>query len=181
MKFDLNKWYLQKINGEIIYKYSGSVTSDKITESLSLIEDGLDKNLVKGKIRKKVYNVVVECIQNLYHYADIPPLSAEVDIVPKYGLIVLSKDQSFFRISTGNFFKTERLSRIEESIKMVNSLSDEDIVVVYRDILVRDNPNSGGSGLGFLDMVRKTGNKLEYYIYPQDEKYSFLSLDVYIS
>ncbi len=39
----------------------------------------------------------------------------------------------------------------------------------------------GGGGLGILDIVRKTGNKLEYVIYPYDDVYVFFALDVYIS
>ncbi len=181
MAFDLNQWYFQKINGDIIYKYSGTVSSEKITESLNEVENSLRTSKVKFQKRKKVYNVLVECIQNLHHHADTPPLSAEVDIVPKFGIFVIAKDHSFYRISTGNFLKTERLIGIEDRLKMINSLSDEDIVVVYRDILNNEESSSKSTGLGLLDMIRKTGNKLEYYIYVHDEKYSFLSLDVYIS
>ncbi len=32
-----------------------------------------------------------------------------------------------------------------------------------------------------LDMVRKTGNKLEYSIYPHDKDFVFFAIDVYIS
>lgn len=181
MAFDFNQWYFQKINGDIIYKYSGAVTSEKISESLNEVENSLKASNIKSHKKKKIYNILVECIQNLYHHADIPPSSAEVEVVPKFGVIVLAKDHSFFRISTGNFIKSENMIGVEDRIKMINSLSDEDIVVVYRDILTHEESTSKSTGLGLLDMVRKTGNKLEYYIYSHNDNYSFLSLDVYIS
>ncbi len=181
MKFDYNQWCFQKLNGDIIHKFSGSVTSEKITETLNSVENNLMKSDIKLYKRKKVFNVLLECVQNLYHHADTPPLSADVEIVPRFGTLVLSKDRTFYRISTGNFLRKERMKEVEERLKMVNSLSDEDIVLIYRDVLNNQQASPNSAGLGLLDMVRKTGNKLEYYIYTQDDKYSFLSMDVYIS
>ena len=76
----------------------------------------------------------------------------------------------------------EKLNHIKDRIDQVNSLTDEEIRVLYRDILSNEDfSDKGGGGLGILDIVRKTGNKLEYYFYQFDNEYIFYSLDVYIS
>jgi len=36
--------------------------------------------------------------------------------------------------------------------------------------------DKGGAGLGFIDIRRKTGNKLEYYFLPASDKMSFFML-----
>jgi hypothetical protein len=182
MGFDLDKWYSQKMQGEVILKYMGDVSSDKITDALVGIEDNLNISNEKNKTRKKVYNVFVECIQNLFHHVDIPPEDVKVDKVDRFGVIILAKDNTFYRISTGNFVKLNKVNIIKDRIDQVNSLSDEELKALYRDILGNESISAkGGGGLGMLDIVRKTGNKLEYALYPHDEEYVFFSLDVYIS
>lgn len=182
MGFDIDKWYSQKMQGEVILRYMGEVSADKITEALHGIELSLNLKNEKNKTRKKVYNVFVECIQNLFHHVDTPPATASVDLVPKFGVIILARDSSFYRISTGNYVRLDKVNTIRDRIDQVNSLSDEELRSIYRDILGNEGITfKGGGGLGMLDIVRKTGNKLEYALYPHDSEYVFFSMDVYIS
>jgi len=182
MGFDIDKWYSHKIQGELILSYRGEINSDKITEALNAIELNLNLKNVKNKTRKKIYNVFVECIQNLYHHVDVPPAAGSIDLEPKFGVIILAFDNSFYRISTGNFIQLDKVSIIRDRIDQVNSLSDEELRSVYREILSNGSVTlKGGGGLGMLDIVRKTGNKLEYTIYPHNQGYVFFSMDVYIS
>jgi len=182
MVFDLKNWYTEKKRGEVVLEYNGSITPELITEALESIEANLNLKHEKNRVRKKVYNVFVECLQNLYHHVDLPPVSAPVEQISNFGIIILSKDGSFYRISTGNFVKKEKLNYIKDRIDQVNSLSDEEVRMLYRDILSNEEfSEKGGGGLGMLDIVRKTGNKLEYYFYQFDNEYIFFSLDVYIS
>lgn len=182
MSFDLNHWYSEKKQGDVVLEYNGSITPVLISEALDSIEKSLNLKNENNRVRKKVYNVFVECLQNLYHHVDFPPETAPVEMKENYGVIILSKDGSFYRISTGNFIRKDRLTLIKDRIDQVNSLSDEEIRILYRDILSNDEfSDKGGGGLGILDIVRKTGNKLEYYFHQFDDEYLFFSLDVYIS
>lgn len=170
------------MQGEVLLRYMGEISSEKITEALGEIELSLNLKNEKNKVRKKVYNVFVESIQNLFHHVDIPPATAKVQNIPRFGVIILARDRSFYRISTGNFVQAERVQILRDRIDQVNSLSDEELRTVYRDILGNEGASlKGGGGLGILDIVRKTGNKLEYAMYPHDEDFVFFAMDVYIS
>lgn len=182
MGFNLNDWYKKKRHGDVVLEYIGSITADVISEALNEIEESLNLKNERFKIRKRVYNVFVECLQNLYHHVDLPPKSAPVEQKENFGIIILSKDETFYRISTGNFVKKEKISYIKDRIDQVNSLTDEEVRMLYRDILSNEEfSEKGGGGLGMLDIVRKTGNKLEYFFDEFDKEYIFFSLDVYIS
>ncbi|GAF04076.1 SiaB family protein kinase [Saccharicrinis fermentans] len=182
MAFNIKEWYNEKLEGEVILNFNGSITPDLITEALETIEKSLNLKNEKNKVRKKVYNVFVECLQNLYHHVDRPPV--DLDLVQKdnFGVIILSKDSSFYRISTGNFVDKNKISVIKDRIDQVNSLTDKEIRMLYLDIMSNGEfSDKGGGGLGMLDIVRKTGNKLEYYFYKYSDNHIFFSLDVYIS
>ena len=48
--------------------FKGVVTSDLLTSVLQIMESKLDHVEKSPKTKKKVYNVLVECLQNLYHH-----------------------------------------------------------------------------------------------------------------
>jgi hypothetical protein len=182
MGFNLEEWYTHKLQGEIILKYAGSISAEMITHALSIVEDNPLLKQERLQKRKKVYNVFVECMQNLYHHVDAPPTGLSIGGCPNFGIVVLIHDGSFFRITTGNFILRSKVNFIKDRIEQLNSLSDEEVKMLYRDILGNETiSEKGGGGLGMLDIVRKTGNKLEYFLYPYDSEHVFFSLDVYIS
>ena len=135
MAFNIKEWYNEKLEGEVVLNFNGSITPELITEALGTIEKSLNLKNEKNKVRKKVYNVFVECLQNLYHHVDKPPV--DLDLVQKdnFGVIILSKDGSFYRISTGNFVDKNKISVIKDRIDQVNSLTDKEIRMLYLDIM----------------------------------------------
>lgn len=182
MGFDLDKWYINKSQGDVIYKYRGEVSQERINIALVTIEKSLDLYDECNKIRKKVYNVFLESIQNLFHHVDNPP-GADEELATNFGVIILAREiNPPYRISTGNFVQIDKVSNIKDRIDQVNSMNEDEIKMLYREILGNQELSpKGGGGLGIIDIVRKTGNKLEYYLYPFDDEYVFFELDVYIS
>ena len=53
---------------------------------------------------------------------------------------------------------------------------------MYKDIIKNsDISDKGGAGLGFVDMARKSGRKLEFDFEKLDDNFSFFSLRTTIS
>ncbi|SFE77046.1 hypothetical protein SAMN05444380_11835 [Thermophagus xiamenensis] len=182
MGFNLEEWYAHKLQGDVILKHVGSISPEMITHALDAVETHSQFKHQRLQTRKKLYNVFVECMQNLYHHVDPPPADLSVEGTSNFGIVIVVQDGSFFRITTGNFINRSKVSFIKDRIEQLNSLSDEEVRLLYRDILGNESiSEKGGGGLGMLDIVRKTGNKLEYFLYPYDEEHVFFSLDVYIS
>ena len=53
------------------------VTSELLTTILSIMESKMDAYEEKPKVKKKVFNVLVECLQNLYHHIDKDSITKE--------------------------------------------------------------------------------------------------------
>ena len=73
MKADIHSIYLEVKKGNLIAAHEGEITSEVITEFLSKVEDSLLQNGEAVKIVRKLYNILVEALQNLYHHLEIPP------------------------------------------------------------------------------------------------------------
>lgn len=182
MSFDIENYYSDQANGKIILFYKGNVDSDVINHVLDTVEDKMVEVSEQPRLRKKVYNVLVESLQNLYHHVDKVPDDFEDQISEKYGLLVVKKVDEGYRIITGNFINSGNVEKLEEKIKRINRSSHEEIKELYKFILNHQRISAkGGGGLGLVDIARKTGHKLEYKFKKYNDKYSFFYLDILVS
>ena len=182
MSFNFDEHFEKLKEGEIILSFCGSITTDMINQTLENIESKLDAAEESGKIKKKIYNVLVESLQNLYHHIDDIPDDIRDKYDPKVGLLVVKKDGEGYRITTGNFINSNKIKFLKDKIDKINSLSQEELKDMYKFILNHQKLSAkGGGGLGLVDIARKTGNKLEYSFQNYNNDYYFFDLNVFIT
>jgi hypothetical protein len=181
MSFNVEDYFLTLSKGNTILYFKGNFESDKINEILDLVEERMVKGSEPSKLRKKLYNVLVESLQNLYHHVDKVPEDFEDQGSDKFGMLAINKIDKGYRIFTANFIRNENVSILEEKIKRINWSSHEEISELYKFILNHQRISSkGGGGLGLVDIARKTGNKLEYSFKEYNDQYSFFNLNILV-
>lgn len=184
MVFELNKWLKDKREGDVIVECIGDFTSAYIDSVLMGVEEKLCARVDLDNVRKKVFHIFVECIQNLYHHVEpMDTLESEFGS-DKMGAILLVKDGSFCRVTTGNFVSKDKEEMLRERIDSLNSMTESEVKLLYRDTINnKEFSQKGGAGIGMIDMARKTGNKLRYSFYDvkSDPDMVFFSFDVHIS
>jgi hypothetical protein len=182
MSFNIENYFSDQPDGNIILFYKGNVDSDVINHILDTVEDKVVEDKEQSKLRKKIYNVLVESLQNLYHHVDRVPDDFEDQSSEKYGLIVVKKTDNGYRIVTGNFVLSENIEKLEEKIKRINRSTQEEIRELYKFILNHQRISAkGGGGLGLVDIARKTGNKLDYKFVEYNERFSFFFLNILVT
>ena len=182
MSVFLDQCYEHMNKGEVIVAYKGTIGADIITNTLSLVELKLEDIDVQNAVKKKLYNILVESLQNLYHHVDKVPDDFEDQTSEKFGMLIVQKVDRGYKIITGNFVKADNVERLEEKIKKINRSSHEEIKELYKFILNHQRISAkGGGGLGLVDIARKTGNKLEYTFKEYNDKYSFFYLDILVN
>lgn len=162
---------MQKDNLNYIYR---GVFTAKITDNiLALAESNLVKKEDPRALKRKVYNVMVEGLQNVTkHQADI-----DEDVENNNGVFVLKKEHAKYFITTGNLIENENIESLTTQIEQVNKLDKDELKAYHRKVLIDGKISSkGGAGLGLIDMARKSGNKLLYAFERVDEKYSYFYL-----
>jgi hypothetical protein len=182
MSFNIETYLPDQSLGNIILFYKGNVDSDVINNVLDTVEDKMVEVNEQSKLRKKIYNVLVESLQNLYHHVDSVPEDFEDQTSEKFGLLVVKKVEGGYKIITGNFVHSENIEKLEEKIKRINRSSHEELKELYKFILNHQRISAkGGGGLGLVDIARKTGNKLEYTFKEYNEKYYFFYLNILVN
>ncbi len=62
--------YNQMEQDNVILAFKGAITSELLSSVLQIMEAKMEDLNDAPKTRKKVFNVLVECLQNLYHHID---------------------------------------------------------------------------------------------------------------
>ncbi len=177
---DVFEIYEKMEQNNILLSFKGEITSDLLTSILQIMENKMVNMQEEPKLKKKVYNVLVECLQNLYHHMDdISEVSHENN---RSAIFMIGKNQGKYLIYTGNYILNENISRLKSVLDEVNSLSKEELKDYYKKVLNNGEMSmKGGGGLGMIDIARKTGEKLDYDFLEIDNKVSFFTLNIKVT
>ena len=182
MSFNVEEYFDELTTGNVILAFKGSITSDMINNVLDSVESKLTDADEDPKVRKKIYNVLVESMQNLYHHIDDLPEEFKVEYDNKFGVLVVAEEGDGYKITTGNFIASDKIKYLKDKIDKINSLSKEELKDMYKFILNHQKLSAkGGGGLGLVDIARKTGNKLNYVFHNFNNDYYFFNLDITIA
>jgi len=168
----------------ILLSFKGMVTSELLTTILSIMESKMDAYEEKPKVKKKVFNVLVECLQNLYHHIDkddIMEIEQQLSF-DSSALLMIAKNIDNYQIMTGNYMETKNVEELKGKLDIVNSMDKVELKTYYKEILSNGTRSSKGTaGLGMIDIARKSGQKLEYHFEEVDDHMTFFSLTVKIA
>ncbi|PIP54546.1 MAG: hypothetical protein COX07_04755 [Bacteroidetes bacterium CG23_combo_of_CG06-09_8_20_14_all_32_9] len=163
----------------ILY-YEGEVNHE-ITKALTFTtEKHLGKTNAKHIIQKKIFNVMVECLQNIDKYA-VEFAISENNLTRK-GAILVSENKDAYYIVAGNIVNQKQIEILTVVINNLKLRKKEDLRFLYKKQLKNGMLSiKGGAGLGFIDIARKTGNPLQFCFYPLNSDLSFFVLKICIT
>ena len=178
---NIHDFYNMMEDGNIMLSFKGEVTSDLLTSILQIMESKMETLDEPPKIKKKVYNILVECLQNLYHHIDEDDALTAAN--EKTALFMIRKnDEGEYSIMTGNYIANENIHILKTRLDKINSMDKEELKDYYKEVLNNGEMSAkGGGGLGMIDIARKSGKKLDYDFAKIDDKFSFFSLIVNIA
>lgn len=159
---------------KIILAFEGGFTQSLTKNILALTEQRMNQLEKDQPIKKRVFNVMVECLQNICKHADE---AEKPNDWMNDGIFVIGKDEDGYFLVSGNFIKSDEVPTLEAKIKYVNSLEKEDLARLYKTKLQSTQlSEKSGAGLGLIDIARKSGKKLDYEFLKVDQKFSFYIL-----
>lgn len=160
--------------------YEGEITHQITKAFTSLTESKMLKEEEPNSVQKKVFHVMVECLQNISKHA-----SQKSDMMTSRegrGIFMISKGEDEYHVTTGNGIPTNKIEDLRKMLENINSLDKVGLKKLYKQ-QIREGRLSekGGAGLGFIDIAKKTGRKLDYHFLTIDENDSFFVLTSTIS
>ncbi|MEN8122078.1 MAG: SiaB family protein kinase [Bacteroidota bacterium] len=154
--------------------YQGYFTNNIVITAIELIEKNLAKHRGFKKLRHRLSYLMVESFQNITRYGDEPKNKED-----KYRkeLFLVRNIKEHFYIVSANIIENTKIDYVNLKIKEVNNLERDELNKLYRQVLTNNSfTDAGGAGLGFIEMVRKTKQKLEFDFVKINDKYSYFYL-----
>jgi hypothetical protein len=168
---DLTRRIREKMMKErLMFVYRGVVTNENSASLLMLLEKEMENSEFGFVGRKRLFMFVLESLQNVSRHSNRNEYA-------EMSLVVYSKTDSGYTVTTGNVIETERINDLRGRLDQINHLEAGEIRSVYRDMLSHaEFSTKGGAGLGLIEMAKKTGNKLDYDFIKLDDKFSYFIL-----
>ena len=147
--------------------YEGEFSHEVMKMFTSMAERDMDKSNEDKSVKRKVFHVMVECLQNMTKHSDDVDRNDGVG----NGLFIVGRKDGYWSVITANKILTEKIEGLKASIDNINGLNKEDLNALYKK-QIREGSLSekGGAGLGLIDIARKTGRQLEYQFLPLEDK-----------
>ncbi len=159
----------------IILAYSGNLNQDNLINLLSATNE---LHYGEYDIKKKVFNIMVEMLQNIVKHG------SKID-ESKNGnpaIFYICETTNTIVLNCGNYIENGAVQKLAQSIDYVNSLTTEQLNEFYiAQLLNFEIDTHKESGLGIIDLSIKSNNKLAYNIKSINDHLSFFSMQVKVS
>jgi hypothetical protein len=175
MKFNLNHIVDPS---DILLIYEGKFSTQTTKSVLLLAERNIDSITEDPGIKRKVFNILVECLQNVVKHGEE---LENTDLAGTVPVLMIGREDDQYIIASGNAMFTKNVKDLKSRIDEINILDKDGQKQLYKQIM-RNNAMSekGGAGLGLVDMARKSGEKLSYDFSNINHELSFFSLKTVI-
>ena len=161
---------------DLVLVYEGDITQETTKSILSMAERSLKASQDDPGIKRKVFNVMVECLQNLVRHNE--EVKGQNNAGPK-ALFLVGREANGYSVMSANPVHEQNLAALKEALEKVNRLDKEGLKDLYKDIIQGTKlSEKGGAGLGFVDMARKSGEKLQFEFHELTDGYYLFCLKV---
>ncbi len=162
----------------VLYSYKGDMTFNTIERILNDYRKSVSHYTIELVVLKRVYSVLVECLENTYRHAahhHNTQSATEVD------LSIFETDDDFI-ITIGNHVLNTHIADLTERINLVNNLDHTGINRLYRASISKANiSDKGGAGLGIIEIARNSRQKIKYQVVATNTDTSFFMFEIKVS
>lgn len=168
---------IRKIMAEegIVFSFSGMISQQLTSFMVETAKSQLEDMGENAKMTRNMFLIAIEQLQNIMSY------SKEKDIQNgnKYispGVLVIGFDETKdkFYITSSNEVVAEDQERVSEKIDAINAMPKENLRKYLREKLrSAEDLHQRGAGVGFIEMAKRSSEKLKYDFEMVDGKLYF--------
>ncbi len=151
--------------------YRGFFSQDVTLSLLSMMENKLSLEQEGKSVRKKVFHVMMECLQSIS--------SSSVDSLTEKNktIFLLGKNDAGYFIFSGKLIPADRKLGLEEKLAQINDMNSDELRVAYTDLITKLSVTElSESEVGMINIARRSGRKLDYDFATYDDTSVFFSL-----
>lgn len=159
------------IDNVVLFDFNGVMTQNSVVTIAKTVENKLIKAVEDESRVRSIFEIIVEMMQNILSYS-ADSINLGNNMFESRGSLFISFQtrDKHYNIHSGNYVYKQKQEGLKKNLDEVNAIALDEIKNVYKERRrERRRVHSRGAGLGFLDMVRKSKNRLEYSFKDTDE------------
>ena len=178
---DVYNYYRRMEDEQVILSFKGEFSAELLTSILHIMESKMLELSIPMQMKKRVFNVLVECFQNLYHHIDKDYSDIPIDATKNSALVMVKYVDNKIMVLTGNYIPKRSTNDLKQKLVLVNELDEKELRELYQQRLLNNSVSrKGTAGLGIIDIARKSKNELGYEFVEVNDDYSFFCLSIVI-
>jgi hypothetical protein len=158
--------------------WCGHISPDVGKEVLSFTETKLSEEDIDSNIRRRVFSILVELLDNVSKYS--PGKEAE----SQFGMpvAVISFTEGIYSLTTGNLILNSNTGHLKEKIDIINNYDKAGLKEFFiKSLSVQTIDTDSTGNMGLIDMARKSGSRLDYQFEEVNELYSYFIVTIKVS
>jgi len=165
----------------IVFSFSGMISQSLTSFMVETAKSQLEE---KGEDSKKIgnmFSIAIEQLQNIMSYSkDKDMTGINKYISPGVLIIGIDKDLNKYYVHSSNEMEANDKDKVSQKIDHINSLERSELRKYLREKLrSAEDKHERGAGVGFIEMAKRSSEKLKYYFEEIDGK-TFFHISAYI-
>ncbi len=135
--------------------YEGKIDQEVIKSIAASVEKKMNEEKENMKFQRVIFHTLIELLQNISKYSD--------DEIKGKGIIIVGKAMDKYYVSSGNVINNDKIPALTLLLESIHKLDLNQLKEQYDATISNGMFNKqGGAGLGLIDIVRKSKQKLQY-------------------
>jgi len=165
-----------------ILSYQGPLSFSTIDWLLSEFKLAAEDHDLSFKTYKRMISIMIEALENVTKYTERVRCNGDISDPGFCPSCQISRTADAIELMTSNPVKKTDVAPLRTRIDAVNRQNKEELKELYKSTITNGEfTSSGGAGLGFIEMAKTTGNKLEYTFESLSRDYSLYTFRVSMS
>ena len=162
---------LYRLENTIVFDYRGVIQYETIGELINKFKNQIHTMDIQIGTYKKILLVLIETLENIMKHSE-SPVNIVKDIQLFSPVFSIIKNENHFIIFSSNPVKKQVIPSLKDKIDYLNNLDQQGLKDFYKETITNGEfTNTGGAGLGLIEMAKISANMIRYEFFPIDEKY----------
>lgn len=154
--------------------YKGNFNQDMVKSILSMTEKKMNTTEENVIVKKKVFNVLVECLQNISRNS--------IMMEGRQSLLMIGRSGEDYEVYSGNVIPKNKKSELKQILNSIMSFGKDELKKLSKLLMINDTLyNNNSIEVALIDIAKKTGNNIVFDFKDLDDTTTFFSLKTSIN
>ena len=157
---------IRKVMAEegIVFSFSGMISQSLTSFMVETATSQLDEKGEDSKMTRNMFLVAVEQLQNIMSYSKEKDTgNGSVYTSPGVMVIGYDEDKKKYYVNSSNEIVEDDKIKVSKKIDTINLLEKDELRKFLREKLrSAEDTHDRGAGVGFIEMAKRSSEKLEY-------------------